>query len=104
MELPKCEICGVRPVFYQRVRSGDVGNLPFTQIPADIKLPVGNNLLDIVRHACGGIVVRNGDKLFEQSPAGNGFIEFRSMTVWKVHKECPEAARLLREMRSRDHG
>lgn len=100
MELPKCEICGVRPIFYRRLRHEDFVSCDYGEIPADINAPTSHQLIDLVKHACGGIMIRQGLKDFNQPPSGNGFIEYRMDTSWEVHTECPEAARLLREMRN----
>lgn len=100
MEIPKCEICEVRPIYYRRLRHEDFVSCDYVEIPADLDAPTSHQLIDLVKHACGGIMVRRGLKVFQQPPSGNGFIEYTMPNGWDVHTECPEAARLLREMRN----
>jgi len=97
-----CEVCNAPPVFYQRVRNKDALS-DSTQHPVFSTVPVRgavNELLDVVIHSCGGTLTRIGRKLFSQPAGANGFAEY-DMHSWTEHVTCPEAARLLKELREK---
>lgn len=98
-----CEICNAPPTFYQRVRPKDhatrVCDHPVFET---IKVTGGiDTLVDIIIHTCGGIIIRKGRKLFAQPPEAHGFKDY-DMQAWEEHEQCPEATRILKELREKN--
>jgi len=100
MELPSCEICGVRAIYYQRFLQNDLRVGPVPPQAEGVRVPLNGEFVDVVVHACGGRVTRTGKKLFDQPAGGNGYIEWKPYGSLKEETQCPEASRILREMRT----
>ncbi len=92
--LPECPICAARCVRYQRVRHRDA------EARDEFDLLLGTSALyDVLVFSCGAVRGRSGRLLHRQPPGGNGYADYDVENEWETLSACPEAERVLRELR-----
>jgi hypothetical protein len=100
--LPVCPTCGSRTANYVRMREEDSKESSLGETFGDVfGLKVcPNELVDMLTFACGGQFFRAGRKQFQQPEGANGYDEYDMARKWTERVVCPQAARILREMRT----
>ena len=100
MNLQHCDICNAGPVFYQLFRRDDLMSGSVHPLAEGVAVPPASGFVEVVAFACGGVWKRKGRLQFQQPEGANGFAVYDTET-WVEHMTCPEATRILREMRSK---